>query len=478
MLLDRFLLITGIRIVEYLHYLVQQFTHIGSIIFLITQSYIHNSIGGSLLNRFLIQEFAGIEHTQEGACPFNLFQNYIFLFVCLCHFHRFAQTQQTILTCKCRIWNQLNVCFQCTIQISGRRSIFTDSIQFVGSLNTFPVQQRFESSIASSARSLMETVYDSSQRIFLTGCRQNDIIQIFLALASLKHTAGDRFFLFRRRHGRNSRDNSLLDRSNGRCIRCFQHTAQINQVAFRHNIFQRCISSFFHFRWTGLDQFEHCSQVSSRFTHRQQLSTGNLTGIRSRRNGTGNSLVDITIECSQSILSQQDYIFIVAGQQFSKHRYHLFVTDLHQCPYGCLFYVEVAVFQLSQQHLHGSQVKTEFQTLDHIMFWRAFGFAADPVDNIDFHFRFCLLHRFHDFDINFLIGKVGSKIQCSIPIFLIAILQSGKQQFGTVFFLQWQKNLQSSVAGLRLISLGSLLQQVVGRFFHFFHIALCGNTFQ
>ena len=34
------------------------------------------------------------------------------------------------------------------------------------------------------------------------------------------------------------------------------------------------------------------------------------------------------------------------------------------------------------------------------------------------------------------VGKVGSKIQCSIPIFLIAILQSGKQQFGTVFFLQ------------------------------------------
>ena len=35
-----------------------------------------------------------------------------------------------------------------------------------------------------------------------------------------------------------------------------------------------------------------------------KLSTGNLTGIRSRRNGTGNSLVDITIECSQGILSQ------------------------------------------------------------------------------------------------------------------------------------------------------------------------------
>ncbi|CDD13700.1 unknown [Parabacteroides merdae CAG:48] len=72
MFLDRFFLIAGIRIVKHLHYLIQQSTDICPHILLITQSNIHDCIGGSLLYRFLIQKFTGIQHTQECSGFFNL----------------------------------------------------------------------------------------------------------------------------------------------------------------------------------------------------------------------------------------------------------------------------------------------------------------------------------------------------------------------------------------------------------------------
>ena len=72
MFLDRFFLIAGIRIVKHLHYLIQQSTDICPHILLITQSNIHDCIGGSLLYRFLIQKFTGIQHAQECSGIFNL----------------------------------------------------------------------------------------------------------------------------------------------------------------------------------------------------------------------------------------------------------------------------------------------------------------------------------------------------------------------------------------------------------------------